>query len=171
MQINPVSHLVNNNKVQNKSNVNFQAKFQVSDAFMDEISEEFAMINKVAQAKGKSMEQESAQLRSYIYQNLSNLGKNVERLEPKNMTVTLDLSDEYKEYKKTKNSVIDFETGHEAGYYKMSELRFGTDEQQNALRKANGRVVFDFPWSQLDTHMEKLFYVIIDRINFLLSRK
>jgi len=36
MQINPVSHLVNNNKVQNKSNVNFQAKFQVSDAFMDE---------------------------------------------------------------------------------------------------------------------------------------
>ena len=92
-------------------------------------------------------------------------------VEPKNMTVTLDLSDEYKEYKKTKNSVIDFETGHEAGYYKMSELRFGTDEQQNALRKANGRVVFDFPWSQLDTHMEKLFYVIIDRINFLLSRK
>ena len=171
MQISPVLHRVNNNKLQNKSNVNFQAKFQVSDAFIDEISEELAIFNKIAQAKGKSIEQESAQFRSYIYQNLSNLGANVERLEPKNMTVTLDLSDEYKEYKKTKNSVIDFETGHDAGYYKMCELRFGTDEQQNALRKVNGRAVFDFPWSNLNTHMEKLYYVIVDRINFLLSMK
>ena len=166
MKITSIPHTLNAINHKHQSNVNFKAKLLISDDFLDTIDKEMELLNNVAKKKGQSIENVTNQFRNYIYNNLSNLGKNIERLEPKNMAVTLDLSDEYKEYLKTGNSVIDFEAGHETGYYKMCELRFGTKEQQKALRQAGGRAVFDFQWSNLEKHLEILFYATADRLNF-----
>ena len=113
---------------------------------------------------------ELSNIQAHVYSSITNLANQVEHLEPEDMVIKLDLSDEFKKFNQSGGNDQHFIDGYKAGYYKTCELRFGTEAQQRELKSEGGRAIFNLDLNNIDRHMSVLYTAIDSRLDYFRNR-
>ena len=162
MNISKVQPRFNNTFVQkqNNSNVSFKAKLEISDEFIKDIDETFDELKKQNFFSGNkiNIEKEIAKTKLGIYQKLKKSAQLIKKDEPKDLVVTIGLTDEYKTFKESGCKDEDFRKKYHAGKYKTHELRFVTEKQVIAGK-------FNFNILEMDCSILRLYAIFFGGLN------